>query len=142
MINIENTYLGDLSGFCLKQAYFSTLLESEKLLEPLGITAPQFTILAMIDLNPGIIHSRLVEHLYIRRSTSSELIESLVQSDLLLREAIDRRSWGLYLADKGRELLGKSKAIVQQYDQEMTRNLSSKETETLRYLLLKLSSGR
>lgn len=139
MINIKDTYLDDLTGFWLKQAFFSVMSDSEQHLAPLGITVPQFTILAMIDLNPGVIQSRLVEHLYIKRSTSSELIEKLVQGGLLIRKAIDRRSNGLYLTDRGEILLTKAKAIVQQHDHHATQNLTDSETKTLKKLLCKLS---
>lgn len=139
MINIKDTYLDELTGFWLKQAFFAVMSNSEQHLAPLGMTVPQFTILAMIDLNPGIIQSRLIEHLYIRRSTSSELIEKLVQGDLLARKAIDRRSSGLYLTAKGEALLTQAKAVVQQHDRQATRHLTDAETNTLKRLLARLA---
>ncbi len=140
MTDTEESYLENLTGYWLKQAYFAVLSNSDKSLASLGISTPQFTILAVIDLNPGIIQSRLVERLYISRSTSSELIEKLVQSELLVRKAIDRRSSGLYLTKAGEQLLSKAKSIVQKLDKDVTVHMTAAEVKTLNNLLKKLAT--
>jgi DNA-binding MarR family transcriptional regulator len=128
-------FMSDLLGFRLKQANQVLLGESEKRLRPLGISPQHFSVLAMVSLNPGIIQSRLIDNLYITRSTCSDLIEQLIQRGLMQRTPIDRRSNGLSLTEKGQKLLAQARVIVEQNGQDATAHMDPADVAELVRLL-------
>jgi len=132
-------FLSDLLGFRLKQATQILLGESEKLLRPLGISPQHFSVLAMVALNPGIIQSRLIDNLYITRSTCSDLIEQLIKKKLIQRTPIDRRSNGLTLTDEGADILQQAKKIVDENAVTATDHMEPEEVKELIRLLTKFS---
>jgi len=142
VIAMEIGFLEQMLGFRLKQAHFLLLKGGEERLADLGITPPGFTILAVLSQNPGQIQSRLVDNLYLTRSTCSELVEQLIQSKLLRREPIDRRSNGLFITKSGEKTLSKARKRIENHTQKMTAHLSPTEIETLVQLLARLSSPK
>lgn len=139
MAAVEYGFLANLLGFRLKQANAIVLSDADLRLKFLNITPQHFTILAMISINPGIIQTRLIQHIYISRSTCSELIEQLIQKGLIARNPIDRRSFGLSLTPIGTDVLKKAKSIVLTHSSRTTAHMSNKEISELIKLLAMLS---
>ena len=141
MAPLEFGFLSDLLGFRLKQATEVLLSESEKLLQPLGISPQQFSILAMVSLNPGIIQTRLIKNLYITRSNCSVLIEQLIKMGLMKRAPIDRRSNGLSLTTQGIQIMAEAKGIVEAHGKNATAHMNEAEIADLIRLLTKFSEA-
>lgn len=135
METIKYGFLGNLLGFRIKQAYEHLLRDADKELKKDGISAQQFSILAMIKINPGILQSRLIEHLYITRSTCGDLVEQLTRNKLIEQTPIDRRSFGLDLTEKGESVFTRAKKIVDRHTAKQTQHMSKSEITDLTHLL-------
>lgn len=142
MQTVKTGFLGSLIGYHLKAAYFALLGQTEDRLKRLGITPQQFTILAMISINPRIIQTRLIESSYISRSRCSELIEQVIRSGYAIREPIDRRSHGLSLSKDGQRLVENAYAILSECERELSAHMTQDEITTLMTLLQKFSEGQ
>lgn len=139
MILMDLGFLDQMLGFRLKQAYHFLLKGGEARLSPLGIKPQDFSILAIVSQNPGIIQSRLIENLYITRSTCSEMVEQLIQAGFLKRVPIDRRSNGLFLTDKGESIFAQARNIIKVHTEAMTSHMEPDEIDTLIKLLARFS---
>lgn len=95
MKKVTKGFLEDMTSYCVKHAYHIMINLAEEKLAELDLKVPDFSILAMVHLNPGITQSKLIENLYVTRSTASELVEKLVSRDLIYRKPINRKASGL-----------------------------------------------
>jgi DNA-binding MarR family transcriptional regulator len=141
MAVVKFGFLSGLLGFRLKEASQALLVPGEKRLAPLGISPQQFTILAMVSLNPGITQSALIKSVYITRSTCSDLIEQLIQAGFAKRTPIDRRSNGLTLTAEGEAVFLAAKAEVERNAEQATSHMDPQEVQELIRLLAKFSAG-
>lgn len=137
MTSIKYGFLANLLGFRIKQAYEHLLRDADKELKKDGISAQQFSILAMIKVNPGITQSRLIEHLYVTRSTCGDLVEQLTRNKLIEQTPIDRRSFGLNLTEKGESVFSDAKKVVMRHTAKQTHHMSKDEVADLTRLLTK-----
>jgi len=138
MNDVDKGFLEGMTGYCLKNAYHSFLDHVEADLAEFKLKVPEFSILAVVQINPGITQTKLIDNLYVTRSTASELIEKLVQRKLLQRKAINRKSHGLLISDKGEELFERAFKRAKEKELELNRNFTDKEVKQLKSLLLKL----
>lgn len=138
-VEIKKEFLENMVSYCLKTAYHKMMVDAENQLGVLNLTVPQFSILAMISINPGITQSTLVENLYITRSTGSEMVEKLVLRNMIARRPINRKSNGLILTKKGKKLFSEALDMAKVKESELTHQLSDDEVRMLNRLLLKLA---
>jgi DNA-binding MarR family transcriptional regulator len=75
-----------------------------------GISGAQLWALSVIRQQPGLGVSDLARAMDVHQSTASNLLRSLVQTDLVqsVREEEDRRSVQLYLTPRGQKALAKA----------------------------------
>lgn len=132
-------FLDKMLGYRLKQAYFHMMNGGEDRLRSLGITPQGFSVLAVVSQNPKIIQSRLINNLYITRSSCSELVEQLIQAGLLQRSPLDRCSNGLSLTPNGEEVLDQARAVIVENTKALTYHMSAEEVNTLVDLLALLT---
>lgn len=140
-VSVELGFLDRMLGFRLKQAYFHMMAGGEERLRHLGISPQGFSVLAVVSQNPKIIQSRLIEQLYITRSSCSDLVEQLIQAGLLRRTPLDRRSNGLSLTAQGKATLDQTREIIDENTKVLTSHMSATEVETLVDLLARLTSS-
>lgn len=134
-------FLDKMLGYRLKQAYFHMMIGGEERLNHLGISPQGFSVLAIVSQNPNIIQSRLIEQLYITRSSCSDLVEQLIQASLLQRTPLDRRSNGLSLTSKGDVVLKQAREIIDENTKDLTSHMTAAEVETLVNLLSRLTNS-
>ncbi|WP_146344337.1 MarR family winged helix-turn-helix transcriptional regulator [Falsiphaeobacter marinintestinus] len=139
MAQVDFGFLNDLIGFRLKQAHARYAGEAEKRMKDLGLSPQQFSILALVALNPGIIQSRLMDSLYLSRSTCGDMVDQLVRNGLMRREPIDRRSFALGLTDEGETRLSAAKTLVFDGTTPSKARLTAQEQQDLLRLLAKLA---
>lgn len=137
---MELGFLDKMLGYRLKQAYFQMLSGGEDRLRHLGISPQGFSVLAVVSQNPKIIQSRLIDTLYITRSTCSELVEQLIQAGFLQRTPLDRRSNGLTLTAKGEDVLNEARQVIDENTKARTSHMSEEEIDTLIELLTRLTT--
>ncbi len=100
----------------------------------------QFSALAIIDQNPGLMQADLAKALTIEPPQVVPLLNKLESRALAVRVRCkpDKRSYGIFLSKTGEALLKELKLIAAESDMDATSNLDSQEREELLRLLKKV----
>jgi DNA-binding MarR family transcriptional regulator len=105
--------MGELSehlGYALKRAQLKIFEDFLRCVAPLQLTPAQFSVLLLLDKNPGRNQTEIANTLGILRPNFVAMLDGLESRELCvrMRSTNDRRSHVLMLTDKGRlnELLG------------------------------------
>ena len=106
--------LSDLLGYALKRAQLKVFEDFLRGVAPLELTPAQFSVLLLLDRNPGRNQTEIANTLGILRPNFVAMLDGLESRGLCtrIRSAQDRRSHILELTDKGRALLARAKKLV------------------------------
>jgi DNA-binding MarR family transcriptional regulator len=109
--------LGELSehlGYALKRAQLKIFEDFLRCVAPLQLTPAQFSVLMLLEKNPGRNQTEIANTLGILRPNFVAMLDSLESRDLCARSRStnDRRSHILVLTDKGRAVLARAKKLV------------------------------
>ncbi len=132
--------LPELIGYHLHRAEIDSFRKFGKGFHGTKYTPKQFSVLVLARANPGTSQIAIGKALGMDRATTMLVIDKLQARKLLTRERSsgDRRKQEIYLTEKGLALTEKLTAHAKAHDAELTKSLSSRETATLKRLLLKL----
>jgi DNA-binding MarR family transcriptional regulator len=106
--------LSDLLGYSLKRAQLKVFDDFLNCVAPLQLTPAQFSVLLLLDRNPGRNQTEIANTLGILRPNFVAMLDGLESRDLLtrVRSTNDRRSHILVLTEKGRAVLARAKRLV------------------------------
>jgi len=109
--------IGDLSGFLgysLKRAQLRIFEDFIGCVAPLQLTPAQFSVLMLVEANPGRNQTEIANTLGILRPNFVSMLDGLESRDLCarMRSTNDRRSHILVLTEKGRAVLARAKKLV------------------------------
>jgi len=106
--------LSELLGYSLKRAQLKLFEDFLRCVAPLQLTPAQFSVLLLIDKNPGRNQTEIAATLGILRPNFVAMLDGLESRDLCarIRSTNDRRSHMLILTDKGRAVLARAKKLV------------------------------
>jgi len=106
--------LSELLGYSLKRAQLKIFEDFLNCVAPLQLTPAQFSVLLLLDRNPGRNQTEIANTLGILRPNFVAMLDGLESRDLCtrVRSANDRRSHSLALTDKGRAVLVRAKKLV------------------------------
>src|ERR1700754_3207523 len=106
--------LSELLGYSLKRAQLRIFEDFLRCVEPLQLTPAQFSVLLLLDRNPGRNQTEIASTLGILRPNFVSMLDALESRDLCarIRSPNDRRSHILELTDKGRAVLARAKRLV------------------------------
>ena len=106
--------LSELLGYALKRAQLKLYEDFLKCVAPLQLTPAQFSVLMLLEKNPGRNQTEVAGALGILRPNFVAMLDALESRDLCarMRSANDRRSHILVLTDKGRAVLARAKKLV------------------------------
>jgi DNA-binding MarR family transcriptional regulator len=109
--------LGELSehlGYSLKRAQLKIFEDFLRCVAPLELTPAQFSVLMLLDKNPGRNQTEIANTLGILRPNFVAMLDALESRDLCerIRSANDRRSHIVVLTDKGRAVLARARKLV------------------------------
>jgi DNA-binding MarR family transcriptional regulator len=106
--------LSELLGYSLKRAQLKIFEDFLRCVAPLQLTPAQFSVLLLLDRNPGRNQTEVANTLGILRPNFVAMLDGLESRDLCarIRSANDRRSHILMLTDKGRAVLARAKKLV------------------------------
>ncbi len=135
MFNIENSV-----GFLLAKCHQKAFNIFKKKLEPYHLTPPQFATLAYLWKKDNINQVHLGELMGVDRTTISGIVDRLERDGLVERGADpgDRRSWMLFLTDKGKLLQKELAPIALEFNNSLTAGLTEEETAQLIIMLKKI----
>ena len=106
--------LSELLGYSLKRAQLKIFEDFLRCVAPLQLTPAQFSVLLLIEKNPGRNQTEIANTLGILRPNFVAMLDGLESRDLCtrMRATHDRRSHVLILTDKGRAVLARAKKLV------------------------------
>jgi DNA-binding MarR family transcriptional regulator len=106
--------LSELLGYAMKRAQLKVFEDFLRCVAPLQLTPAQFSVLLLLDKNPGRNQTEIASTLGILRPNFVAMLDGLESRDLCerVRSTNDRRSHILLLTDKGRAVLARAKKLV------------------------------
>jgi DNA-binding MarR family transcriptional regulator len=106
--------LSELLGYSLKRAQLRIFEDFLRCVAPLQLTPAQFSVLLLLEKNPGRNQTEIANTLGILRPNFVAMLDGLESRDLCtrMRSTNDRRSHVLMLTDKGRSVLARAKKLV------------------------------
>jgi DNA-binding MarR family transcriptional regulator len=133
--------LGDLPdqlGFLVRRVQLWVFREFTRKLARLDVTLAQYSVLTVVDANPGINQLAVASALDIERAGLGRLIERLEARNLLKRlsSTVDRRSYVLHLTPEGRKALSRMRAIVHESEKRLAERFRPGDAEDLKRMLL------
>src|ERR1700761_6941117 len=113
-VPIELGELSELLGYTLKRAQLKIFEDFLRCMAPLQLTPAQFSVLLLLDRNPGRNQTEIPHTLGILRPNFVAMLDGLESRDLCarIRSVNDRRSHQLVLTDKGKTVLARAKKLV------------------------------
>lgn len=128
------------TGYLLRRAQLALFDNFISSFKPLGLRPAQFSVLLVMDANPGRRQSEIAAALGIRQANLVGLIDDLDRRGLAKRKRLltDRRSHALVLTAKGSALLKKGLALQAQFEQRLVAELGAGEHARLIAILRKL----
>ena len=120
--------LDQLAGYLICRAQVGVLQELKRLFGPFGITPMQFSVLKVIQANPGISQARVAEVLYIETSRMVQKVDRLEVRQLVERRRSDsdRRAHELHLTPAGGDLLAELMPLVEAHERVMAERIGQK----------------
>lgn len=125
--------LTGLVGYALRRAQVAAFADFLATTAEVGLRPAQFSVLLLIETNPGCRQSDVAEALGIRRSNFVAMMDELERRGLTRRgrSRRDGRSYALALTPAGREQLARAKALVAAHEARLTGALTPEEVSTL-----------
>lgn len=126
--------LGDDLGYVLRRAQLVIFQRFFETFAAFDIRPAQYSVLTVIELNPGISQAQAADALGIKRPNFVAMIDALEERGLARRVPAenDRRFHGLYLTDEGRALMGKLHKINAAQERVIIERLGATEYRRLR----------
>ena len=135
--------LSELLGYSLKRAQLKVFEDFLRCVAPLQLTPAQFSVLLLLEKNPGRNQTEIANTLGILRPNFVAMLDGLESRDLCtrMRSVNDRRSHILMLTDKGRAVLARAKKLVaSKHEARLNELLGSANRAALLAMLAKIAS--
>lgn len=132
--------LDDLIGYAMRRAQLKLFQNLIGRLSEHDLRPAQFSALAIIEQNPGLMQADLARALAIEPPQVVPLLNKLESRALAVRVRCkpDKRSYGIFLSKTGETLLTELKEIAAQSDLDATAALAVEERAELLRLLKKV----
>lgn len=123
--------LGDLSqslGYRIRRAQLWVFREVSHRLAPFNISPAQYSVLCVIDSNPGVNQLAIAQVLSIERAGLGRMMDHLERRGLVTRSesSINRRYYVLCLTPEGTELLGRLKLMIAESEKTLLKKIGSR----------------
>ena len=128
-------------GYVLRRAQIAVFRDFFAAFEAFDIRPAQYSILTLIERNPGRKQSEVSEALGIQRTNFVAMIDELQRRGLVRRDAApnDRRSYALMLTEEGRRLMGELHEEAERHEQRMADAIGADAHERMFADLKKLA---
>ena len=142
----EALQLGELSeqlGYVLKRAQLKVFENFLRCMASLQLTPAQFSVLLLVEKNPGRNQTEIASTLGILRPNFVAMLDNLESRDLCarIRSTNDRRSHILVLTDKGKAVLARAKKLVaSKHEARLNELLGPSNREALLGMLSKIAN--
>jgi DNA-binding MarR family transcriptional regulator len=135
--------LTDHLGYLTRRAQIWIFQDFMRTLGPLKIRPAQYSVLTVINANPGLRQVALAHALGIERARLVHVLDGLERRGFVKRStsATDRRSHALHLTPAGQVAFAKIKALAFEHENSMAQRLGPKERKQLLRLLRRFAWG-
>jgi DNA-binding MarR family transcriptional regulator len=128
--------LGDLSknlGYRIRRAQLWVFKDVGRQLAPFDISIAQYSVLSIINTNPGVNQLAIASVLSIERAGLGRLVERLERQGLVARTASssNRRYYVLHLTIAGAALLDRLRSLIAQHEKALAQKLGSRAYKQL-----------
>jgi DNA-binding MarR family transcriptional regulator len=129
-------------GYALRRAQIAVFQDFIRALAEVDIRPAQFSVLLLLEANPGLKPSQVSAALGIQRTNFVALSAALARRGLTRRgpAADDRRAHALYLTERGTDLLQRMKALQSVHESRVAGLLGATGRRRLLDLLAKLNA--
>jgi DNA-binding MarR family transcriptional regulator len=136
--------LPELIGFMLRRAQIAVFGEVFRLFSQVDIRPAQFSVLTVIERNPGLTQSQVSAALGIKRTNFVALLDSLEHRGLATRRPAknDRRSHALHLTEDGKAVMRKLRQLVDIEERRLVARIGESGRAQLIELLHRLIGAR
>ncbi len=131
----EHGPLDQYVGYPLRRAQLRVFQNFIDTLAGLDLRPAHFSVLTVIDANPGVLQSQAGAALDIQKANLVPLLDQLEERRLLRRVALDGRANGLHLTPTGRKLLARARRLHDRHERSVTAAISAAERKQLIALL-------
>ncbi|MDP1961529.1 MAG: MarR family transcriptional regulator [Reyranella sp.] len=134
--------LGDSFGYLLRRAQVAVFQRFFDLFAEFDIRPAQYSVLTVIERNPGLSQTRLADALGIKKTNLVAIIDTLEERGLARRRPTenDRRSHALFLTPKGTVLIGRLHQRDAALDQGLSRLMNGNERQRFCDVLRQVAS--
>ena len=124
-------------GYMLKRAQHALRMSMDELLEPIGLTVPQYNVLSAVQLQPGISNAALARGAFVTAQSMQGIVANLERIGLLRRKPhpTHGRIRQSELTEKGDVMLAKAHKLLIGVEEAMTSGFKKEEVEALGSLL-------
>ena len=124
-------------GYLLRQAHQAFRAAAQTELGTLGLTLPQYSVLSVADVRPGLSGAELARESMLTPQTTNEIITLLAKAGLVefRPDARDKRLRRVTVTDAGRDLVDRARPIVYAVETRMTASLEDADLAVLRVWL-------
>jgi DNA-binding MarR family transcriptional regulator len=130
-------------GYFVRRAQIWIFQDFIRTLADLNIRPAQYSVLLVIEANPGLSQAALSQTLGIERARLVRLLDGLEARKLMQRRRSksDRRSHFLSLTAQGRSALGQIKVMADEHEQRLAQKVGIRSHKTLLRLLSVFARG-
>ena len=116
--------LPELIGYVLRRAQLAVFQDFFAAFAPFDIRPAQFSVLTVIERNPGLTQSQVAEALGIKRTNFVGMLDELEKRGLAeRRQAGDKRFYALYLTADGAALMRKLRPVLKAHESRIVAKL-------------------
>jgi DNA-binding MarR family transcriptional regulator len=135
--------LPELIGYVLRRAQLAVFQDFFAAFAPFDIRPAQFSVLTVIERNPGLTQSQVAEALGIKRTNFVGMLDALEARGLTERRqaARDKRSYALYLTAEGGALMRKLKPVLKAHESRVVALVGEDGRDRLVELLHEIADG-
>jgi DNA-binding MarR family transcriptional regulator len=134
---VDISPLPDRIGYVLRRAQLAVFKDFIRTCSEFDIRPAQYSVLAVIENNPGLKQIEISTALGIKRTNLVALLDHLESRGLARREPVptDRRSYALFLTGKGKAFMQRAHASVAAHEEHVNAAIGEKGREQLLALL-------
>ena len=130
-------------GYLMRQAQQALWISLEAELRPLGISASQFGVLRLVDVEPGATGADLAYTSMFSPQSTQEILVVLEAAGFVERRCDDRdgRIRRTFLTTKGARVLGKAHARAIALEERMVAGMSPRQRQELKKALVHIAQA-
>jgi DNA-binding MarR family transcriptional regulator len=143
VIGIDSSPLAGFVGYKLRMAQLAVFKHFQRSFEEVDIRPAQYSVLSLIERNPGLKQSQISAALGIKRTNMVAMIDVLESRGLARRDPgeFDRRSHSLHLTERGQKLMSRLHEIRKDHEANIVSLMTADERAQLLDLLDRVVSA-